>query len=222
MSLYLKQIEVGPMQNYAYLVGDPASKEAIVVDPAWNPKVLLAQAKEDGYKITHIFLTHGHYDHINGTEDIVGATGAVVCCEKKEWDDFIAEGMGGFVIPKGKVTNVFTGDRIKIGALDVEFIPIPGHTPGSRFMKVQFQGQTVIFTGDTLFVGTIGRADFPYSDPKALFESLNKIKKLDGSTVFYPGHDYGATSCNTIEKERKTNPFLLCDSVHQFLQMVRH
>ena len=212
MSLYLKQIEVGAMQNYAYLVGDPATKEAIVVDPAWNAKILLNQAAEDGYKITHVFLTHGHYDHINGTEDIVAATGATVCCDAKEWDDFIAEGLGGFVIPKGKVKNVFTGDRLKVGALDVEFVPIPGHTPGSRFMKIDYQGQTVIFTGDTLFVGTIGRCDFPYSDPKALKDD----------TVFYPGHDYGASSSNTLKNEKKTNPFLLCETIDQFLSMVRH
>ena len=76
-------------------------------------------------------------------------------------------------------------------------------------------------TGDTLFVGTIGRCDFPYSSPQDLFRSLAKIKKLDDETVIYPGHDYGASSSNTLGAEKKTNPYLLADRLEDFLSMVR-
>ena len=81
-TLYLKQMELGPMQNFVYLVGDPETKEAAVVDPSWNVPAILSQLKEDGYRLTHVLLSHGHYDHINGVEDIVDQTDATVCAEK--------------------------------------------------------------------------------------------------------------------------------------------
>lgn len=79
-----------------------------------------------------------------------------------------------------------------------------------------------LMTGDTLFVGTIGRCDFPYSRPRDHFQSMVKLKKLPDDVVFYPGHDYGAASSNTLGREKKTNPFLMASSQEQFLQLVRH
>lgn len=222
MSLYLKQMELGPMQNYVYLIGDPKTNEAAVVDPAWNVPAILSQLKEDGYRLTHAILSHGHFDHINGIEEIVEQTGATVCGQKSELEEFIAEGMGGLVIPKGHLKKTFTGDAMKLGTLEVQFIPTPGHTPGSRCMLIERGDQHVLITGDTLFVGTIGRCDFPYSSPKDFFRSLAKIKALKDETVFYPGHDYGTRSTNTLKNEKKTNPFLLCNNIDQFLQMVSH
>jgi hydroxyacylglutathione hydrolase len=80
----------------------------------------------------------------------------------------------------------------------------------------------VLVTGDTLFVGTIGRCDFPYSSPHEFFHSLAKLKKLHDETVFYPGHDYGAAASNTLGREKKTNPYLMAKTLEEFLSMVRH
>src|SRR5258708_4192403 len=99
MFLFLKQLSLGPMQNYVYLVGDPVTKEAAVVDPAWNVPLILQTLKEEGYRLTHALLSHGHYDHINGVEEIVDQTDATVCAEKSEFD-FMASGEGGLVIPR--------------------------------------------------------------------------------------------------------------------------
>ncbi len=223
MAVYLKQLALGPMQNYVYLLGDPITKEAAVVDPAWNAPAILEQVKEDGYRLTHVLLTHGHYDHINGVEDIVQATDATVVAEARELDDFVFEGMGGLVIPRSSLKKTFTGDRISIGKLLVQAIVTPGHTPGSQcyWMRGKTSSEDVVVTGDTLFVGTIGRCDFPYSSPRDLFHSLGKIKKLPDETVFYPGHDYGSKSSNSLANEKKTNPFLMAETVENFLSLLR-
>src|SRR5438552_16339242 len=88
MPLYLKQLAPGPMQNFVYLLGDPATHEAAVVDPASNVPAILSQVKADGYRLTHVLLSHGHYDHINGVEEVVDKTDAVVCAYKSELEEF--------------------------------------------------------------------------------------------------------------------------------------
>jgi hydroxyacylglutathione hydrolase len=223
MSVFLKQLALGPMQNYVYLLGDPETKEAAVIDPAWNVPAILEQVKEDGYRLTHVLLTHGHYDHINGVEEIVKATDATVVAEAKELDDFVFEGMGGLVIPRSSLKKTFTGDRISIGRMQVQAIVTPGHTPGSQcyWVRGKTSAEDVVVTGDTLFVGTIGRCDFPYSSPRDLFHSLGKLKKLQDETTIYPGHDYGSTSHDTLAHEKKTNPFLMAKTIEDFLQLVR-
>ena len=221
MKIFLKQLALGPMQNYVYLLGDPETKEAAVVDPAWNVPVILQEARESGYRITHVILSHGHYDHINGVEELVEATDATVCAYKSELEEFIAEGMGGLVIPRSSLKKTDTGASVLVGKMTVQTIHTPGHTPGSQCLRIDHGPERVLVTGDTLFVGTIGRCDLPFSSPHDLFRSLGKIKKLNDETVFYPGHDYGATPHNTLGREKKSNPFLMADSVEDFLQLVR-
>src|ERR1043165_3902821 len=128
-SLYLKQLQLGPMQNFVYLVGDPATKEAAVVDPSWNVPAILDQVKKDGYRLTHVLLSHGHYDHINGVEDVVDKTDAIVCAYKSELEEFIAEGMGGLVIPRSSLKKTDVNTAVKVGNLEVRMIHTPGHTP---------------------------------------------------------------------------------------------
>jgi glyoxylase-like metal-dependent hydrolase (beta-lactamase superfamily II) len=210
------------MQNFVYVIGDPETKEAAVVDPAWNVPAILAETKAAGYRITHVILSHGHYDHINGVEELVDKTDATVCAYKSELEEFVFEGMGGLVIPRSSLKKTDTGSAVRVGKLEVQSIHTPGHTPGSQCLKIESGPERVLVTGDTLFVGTIGRCDFPYSSPHDLFRSLGKIKKLHDETVFYPGHDYGASSHGTLGREKKTNPFLMAGTVEEFLQLVRH
>ena len=210
------------MQNFVYLVGDPESKEAAVVDPAWNVPAILKEAQDAGYRLTHILLSHGHYDHINGVEELVGQTDATVCAYKSELEEFIAEGMGGLVIPKSSLKKTDVGSTVRVGRLEVQMMHTPGHTPGSQCMTIERGTERILVTGDTLFVGTIGRCDLPYSSPRDLFQSLGKIKKLHDETVFYPGHDYGPAAQGTLGREKKTNPFLLAKSMDDFLHLVRN
>src|ERR1700704_5551086 len=127
-SLYLKQLALGPMQNFVYLVGDPVTREAAVVDPAWNVPAILKQLKDDGYRLTHVLLSHGHYDHINGVEDVVDKTDATVCAQAVELEKFIPEGAGGLVIPRSSLKKTSTGQAVRVGHLDITLIHTPGHT----------------------------------------------------------------------------------------------
>lgn len=220
--LYLKQLALGPMQNFVYLVGDPATREAAAVDPAWNVPAILQQAANDGYRLTHVLLSHGHYDHINGVEEIVEKTDATVCAQAVELEQFIPEGAGGLVIPRSSLKKTASGHSVKIGHLDITLLHTPGHTPGSQCLLIKDPAtkSELLLTGDTLFVGTCGRCDLPYSNPEDLYRSLLRLKKLGDDTVFYPGHDYGASPTNTLKNEKRTNPFLLSASLDQFLQML--
>src|SRR4029077_19985505 len=213
MPIFVRQLALGPMNNFVYVLGDPETHEAAVVDPAWNVPMILKEAQGAGYRITHVILTHGHYDHINGVEELVDKTDATVCAYKSELEEFVFEGMGGLVIPRSSLKKTDTGSSVRVGNLDVQSIHTPGHTPGSQCLKIEKGAQKVLVTGDTLFVGTIGRCDFPYSSPHDLFHSLGKIKKLHDETVFYPGHDYGVASHNTLGREKKTNPFMMAGTV---------
>src|SRR5580693_540988 len=140
MSLYLKQLQLGAMQNFVYLLGDPATKEAAVVDPAWDGPAILNQVRQDGYRLTHVILTHGHYDHINAVEEIVDKTDAIVCGQKSELEEFIAEGLGGLVIPRSSLKKTVTGDSVTVGKVPIHMIHTPGHTPGSQCLLIEGQG----------------------------------------------------------------------------------
>ena len=223
MSIYLKQLALGPMQNFVYIIGDPQTKEAAVVDPAWNVPAILKEAQEDDYRITHVLLSHGHYDHINGVEEMVEKTDATVCAEKGELEEFIYQGVGGMVIPRSSLKKTSVAEAVRVGKLDIQMIHTPGHTPGSRCMLIRPDTggpPKALMTGDTLFVGTIGRCDFPYANPNDFFHSLQKLKTLDDAVTFYPGHDYGAAPSNTLGREKKANPYLMSKSLDDFLQMV--
>jgi glyoxylase-like metal-dependent hydrolase (beta-lactamase superfamily II) len=184
---------------------------------------ILHEAQTDGYRLTHVLLSHGHYDHINGVEEVVQKTDAVVCAEKNELEEFIYEGAGGMVIPRSSLKKTSVAESVRVGKLDIQMIHTPGHTPGCRCMLIRPEtgGKAeALMTGDTLFGGTIGRCDFPYSSPRDHFQSLTKLKKLPDETVFYPGHDYGPAGSNTIGKEKRTNPFMMIKDLEDFLRLL--
>jgi hydroxyacylglutathione hydrolase len=221
MAIDFRQMELGPMQNFVYLIADTESREAAVVDPAWNVPEIIRTLTKSRYKLTHIFLTHGHYDHINGVEELIGQTDATVCAQKVEIEDFIPEGGGGLPIPRSVLKKTSTANTIRLGSIQIDMLPTPGHTPGSQCLFIKSPDMTApaLVTGDTLFMGACGRSDFPYSDPEQLYNSLRRLKKLDDSTIIYPGHDYGATPSNAMGDEKKANPFLMADSLDYFLAM---
>jgi len=221
MTLDFRQLELGPMQNFVYLIADTTTREAAVVDPAWNVPEIIRQLTQSRYKLTHIFLTHGHFDHINGVEDLIAQTDATVCGQKIEIEKFIPEGGGGLAIPKTILKKTSSASTVQIGSIQIDLLPTPGHTPGSQCLLIKSPdlAAPALVTGDTLFMGACGRSDFPYSDPEQLYLSLNRLKKLSDETVIYPGHDYGATPSNAMGQEKRSNAFLLANSLDQFLQM---
>jgi len=145
-----------------------------VVDPAWDVPAILKQSQADGYRLTHVLLSHGHYDHINGVEEIVQKTDAIVCAEKGELEEFIYEGAGGMAIPRTSLKKTSVAEAVRVGKLDIQMIHTPGHTPGCRCMLIRPDTggpAEALMTGDTLFVGAMGRCDFPYSSPAISFRA---------------------------------------------------
>ena len=206
---YFKQLEIGPMANFIYLIGDPGTREAAVVDPAWDVDTILKQAEADGYEIKHILVTHGHPDHINGVEDLINRTNAKLYMHKDEtpW----IKGWSSTSIPKE------SGDSLAIGETKITFLHTPGHTPGSQCFLVNDS----IVAGDTLFIDSCGRTDLPGGDPKVMYETLTgRLMKLKDETVLFPGHHYSHVKSATMGEQKRTNPVLQMHSLDQFLQMM--
>ncbi len=196
--MIFEQIPVGHMQNFSYLVGDEATKEAAIVDPGWDIDKLLNAAKKHDFNIKFILITHSHYDHVQQVKDVFDATNAVVYVHKKDSDEIKNLGVE-------KIKTIDEGDTISIGKIKAKVLHTPGHTPGSVCYLI---GNKLI-TGDTLFVGNIGRTDLPGGNPRVMSETLRKLKKLDENIGIWPGHDYGATKSSTIGREKEQNPHMV-------------
>lgn len=216
-TLYLKQMELGPMQNFVYLIGDPATRECVVVDPAWEIDTILGTAAEDDMRIKGVLVTHTHQDHVGGhlfgfdipgVEELLAKTPAKVYVHKAE-----REFLHGFGSDLVKVDG---GDTVGVGRMTVTFIHTPGHTPGSQCFLVD--GRLV--SGDTLFIRSCGRTDLPGSDPKEMYYSLTqRLGALPDDTVVFPGHNYGGT-VTTIGDEKRQNPMMRFPSMSDFLRVM--
>ena len=198
-SLLLRQLEIGPMANFIYLVGSAATREVAVIDPAWDVERILDEARREELNITRILITHGHPDHTNGLGALMEATKAKVYLHRSEAEFF------HFV--SSDLVPVSDGDRIDLGDVAITFVHTPGHTPGSQCFLVQ----DCLVSGDTLFIGGCGRCDFPGGDPEELHRSLAKLMKLEGSTQLFPGHNYAGQPSSTIADERRANPYVQLD-----------
>ena len=217
--LYLKQIEVGPMDNFVYLVGDAATRDVLLVDPAWQIDTIFRVAEEEHVNIIGAVVTHGHYDHCNGIEDLLARKDMPIYVNEKE-AEFTKSLSGNTPVfgsfPESHTKKVSSGDKIKAGDVELTFLHTPGHTPGSQCFLV---GNNLI-SGDTLFVKGCGRCDLPGGNPEQMYRSLTqKIMKLPEDTVLYPGHFYGGDSSSDLKTEKKKNPYLLCENLNTFLTM---
>ncbi len=202
--MFFQQIPVGHMDNFVYLIGCPKTKECAVIDCGFDPEIIQQKAKIHNYTITKIFLTHVHYDH-SGSADILAAlTGADIYMNpESEKKQGINPSKGMWIIPK-KTIPVSGGDTIKIGEISGKVHSAPGHQNDHLLYTIG----DYLFTGDTLFIGGIGRTDFMDSDPKKMNNTLNKICTLSDDLIVCPGHNYGKKKTNTLREEKETNPFL--------------
>jgi hydroxyacylglutathione hydrolase len=207
--MIFKQIPVGMMANFTYLIGSEKTGQAAVVDPASSAGDILRLAKENNLTIQLIFATHEHSDHTLGISSLAETTGAKVVAHKAE-----ALSLERKHIPVD--VKVEDGQKLKLGDIEIQIIHTPGHTPGSMCLLI---GNKLI-TGDTLFVGNCGRTDLSGGSSKQMYESLHKkLKVLPDQTEVYPGHDYGDQSTSTIGREKKTNPTLTAASFEEFMQV---
>ena len=206
-------MELGPMENFIYLINDKATGRAAVVDPAWEVDEIIARAKELGVQVTDILLTHSHHDHINGIDAMLEKYDAQIHLLKAE-SDFWGQ-------HKGSTTLHHGGDKIQLGKTTINVLHTPGHTPGSACYHV---GENLI-AGDTLFVFGCGRCDLAGGDPNQMFDTLRRIRTdLPSDTVLYPGHNYAEKTTSTIKEQIEGNPFMHFDNSDDFVhyRMVEH
>ena len=194
------------MQNFVYFIGDPNTREALVVDPAWEVDTILKTADDEDYKIKGALITHTHFDHVNGLEELLQKTDGTVYINKNE-----AEFLKGM---KGNIKKMEGGDRIKIGTVEITLLHTPGHTPGSQCFLV---GENLI-SGDTLFINACGRCDLPGGNAEQMYQSLKTLSELNEKTVLYPGHNYAENPTSTIGSERKYNPYMQYKNLNEFLK----
>jgi hydroxyacylglutathione hydrolase len=217
--LTLRQAQIGPMANFVYFIGDTETRQAAVVDPAWDVDAILGFASKEGYEIDKILITHYHPDHlggsmmgqnIQGAADMLGRIKAKVYVNKAE-----AEGTKRVAgLSDSDIVMVEAGDVFKVGEIPVKFLHTPGHTPGSQCFLVEGN----LISGDTLFVNSCGRVDLPGSDPEAMYHSLNHtLKNLDDATVVYPGHAYSSESRTTIADQKRHNMYMRFPTLDDFL-----
>ncbi|MDH5178367.1 MAG: MBL fold metallo-hydrolase [Gammaproteobacteria bacterium] len=203
-------LELGPMENFVYLISDKKTGRAAVVDPAWEVDEVLKLARQRGVTITDILLTHSHHDHINGIQQVLNAHDAQLHLCKAE-ADFWGKALTTPTLHHG-------GDIIQLGDTAIEVLHTPGHTPGSACYKINHD----LITGDTMFVFGCGRCDLAGGDPEQMFDTLRKLGRLPGDTIIHPGHNYSVKETSTIAEECDGNPFMHFHDKHKFIEYRMH
>ncbi len=201
MALEIVQIPAGQMDNFSYLVYCPETRRGLGVDPSLAPERLLAKAEALGVNIEVLANTHGHHDHVAGNDVVLKATGARLAGHPLD-------------VPAADLA-LTEGVQVAVGNGVVAVLHTPGHTPGS----ITLNPPGALITGDTLFVTRVGRADFPGSDPEALYRSLQRLAAFAPETRVYPGHNYGPQPFSTIGFEKENNPFLRCADLADFIKL---
>jgi glyoxylase-like metal-dependent hydrolase (beta-lactamase superfamily II) len=235
--LYLKQLLAGRdfatgdqmaagMQNFAYLVGDLDARECVVVDPAWDVDGLVAAAAADGMTITGALVTHYHPDHCGGSMfgfDIQGIAelGAKCGC-KAHVHRLESDGVRMVTgLSKSDLVEHDSGDKVRVGGIEIELLHTPGHTPGSMCFRVAgltHGEEEALLAGDTLFLQGCGRVDLPGGDAEQMFRTLNeRLATLPAQTLLLPGHAYGGEKA-TLGQVRRTNPTLQLTTLQSFLR----
>ncbi len=207
----VEQLQVGFMAVYCYIVACPNTKEALVIDPAGDEDKIVRRINDKGYHLKYIVNTHGHGDHTCGNARMMELTGAKLIMHKLDDELFnTTEGHAmsrqwGFTPSPPVDIQVEDGDKIAVGDVSLEVIHTPGHSPGG----VSLYAPGHVFTGDTLFVGGIGRTDLPGASMQEFMQSIKeRLLTLPDDTIVWPGHNYGSTPSSTIGNESKANPFL--------------
>ncbi len=204
-------LELGPMENFIYLIEDSETHQTAVVDPAWDVTAIIEKANSLELNINEILLTHSHHDHINGIEELLNQTSARVHLLKPEYE-FWNHQLEKPMLHHG-------GDSFKIGATEIKMLHTPGHTPGSACYQIENE----MITGDTLFVYGCGRCDLHGGNPEQMFNTLKEMKhKLDNRILIHPGHNYSIAETSTLAEQIDGNPFMHFENEADFINYRMH
>ncbi|RPH93800.1 MBL fold metallo-hydrolase [candidate division KSB1 bacterium] len=202
--MIIEQIHTAGDRNFGYLVADPDSKAAAVIDPSGAPDTLASRVDALGLVLKWIICTHHHYDHTGGADVLRSRYGVPLALHRSS--------------PAMQDISLEDGQELELGSIRPRIIHTPGHTEDSICIYVQ----GAVFTGDTLFVGKVGGTDFA-EGARAEYHSLqNKLMVLPEETVVYPGHDVGVRPVSTIRDEKKQNPFLQQPDFEHFVSLKRN
>jgi len=204
----LEQLVVGMIQANCYILGDEATREAVVIDPGGDTPLILKELEALRLEPVAIVATHGHFDHVEGLASLRRATGAPVCIHQGDLP--LLQGLTGQGLLFGVQVEAAPqpdrlleeGDLVPFGDMALQVLHTPGHSPGSVSLLID----RAVFVGDLLFAGSIGRTDLQGGDYQTLIRSVRqKIFTLPDDTVVYPGHG----PATTVGTEKRTNPFFL-------------
>lgn len=204
--MIIKALEVGPIQSNCYIVGCEETLKAAVIDPGDETQRILMTLADAKLTATHIICTHGHFDHVGGNKKLKAATGAAIAIHRFDAHMLsslsVAAGAWGFPVDDSPPADILVdeGDSILIGNIKLRVLHTPGHSPGG----ISLYGDGVVFVGDTLFAGSIGRTDFPGGSYSTLISSVtNKLFPLGDDVQVFSGHG----PATTIGREKRYNPF---------------
>jgi len=199
----IKLFKTGPIRTNTYLIWDEFSKEAAIIDPAGKVSEITKCVKQNKLEVKYIINTHGHYDHILANKQFQDKLEAKVLIHRGE-KEFLSNEVkshaseSGYEVGKTSPSRLLKqGDAVKVGDITLEVIETPGHSKAD--ISLYEPEEKILFSGDTLFHGCIGRTDLPESNPQKIKHSLKKLAKLPDETKVYPGHGWSTT----IKREKK-------------------
>lgn len=231
-TLYFRQLLAGrdfgrrdrvatQMQNFIYLVGDRDTGECLIVDPAWQVDELCDLVERDGMKLTGALVTHYHPDHVGGTMFGFTVEGLPRLMARSPCPVHVhrAEAHGVKVVTglsDSDLTPHDSGDRVRVGDVEIELLHTPGHTPGSQCFRLK----DALVAGDTLFLQGCGRVDLPGGDSEEMYRTLTqRLSTLPADLVLYPGHAYGGEHA-PLGTVRQTNPYLRIPDLQTWRRMM--
>jgi hydroxyacylglutathione hydrolase len=202
--MFVEQIMTGGDRNFAYIVAEPESHLAAVIDPSFDPARVFGRVTDLGMTIKYVLNTHSHEDHTNGNDKMQRLSGCSA----------LSFGMSD----PGTDILLADGAELPLGETTIHVIHTPGHTEES----ICYHVEKCLFTGDTLFVGKVGGTDFG-EQAKTQYRSLHtKLMTLPDTTRVFPGHDVGVKPHSTIGYEKKNNPFLLRKNFSEFVELKKN
>ena len=221
--LLVEQIQIGPMENFTYIVGSRSTREVVIVDPAWDVDALIERLESQDYTLRGALLTHYHPDHCGGAMGGNSIQGVSTLMEKMPVPVYANRHEGDGVIKvtgisESDLKRVDSGDKLSVGNVEVEFLHTPGHTPGSQCFRVN----NTLVSGDTLFINGCGRVDLPGSDIEDMYHSIQKLAALPDDTLLLPGHNYSEVPNATMAETKQVNVYMRIPDLASWKSMMGH